>query len=465
MMETLTERLRIEPPRDAGTRDARPWFRRPGIMLPVLLLGMAGALRFWHLSRPPEMIGDESYYAFDAYAYLGGTPPFPNTPPEAIDGELSWVHPPFGKDLIAMFEGPIGFRPIAWRLPSAIAGTLGVFLVYQLAMLLWRSPWWAALAGTLTALDGLHLVMSRIGMLDMMAGTFALAGVFFLVRDRTGEPERRRPPSILGRFFDRRLAAVFGTRSRFWAGFFFGCSVATKWTGVPFLLLAIGLAAIWTARGRLHQPDGRPAVTVVASFLILPAIVYLLAYAPFWLSRGPDVMDFLRLQLKMLSYHLHYDKPQPNASSALSWPFMTHTIRYFPSGPAPVTITTPRILALGNPIVWWGAFLAVPFVAWSARRPDRWRERIVLAGFAAAYLPWLFVSRQVFIYYMTAAVPFMALTLTAALRSLPRRVRTPAGLTVLAATGATFVLFVPVWLALTVGPTWMRATHWLATWH
>ena len=88
----------------------------------------------------------------------------------------------------------------------------------------------------------------------------------------------------------------------------------------------------------------------------------------------------------------------------------------------------------------------------------------MLAGFAVAYVPWLLVSRQVFIYYMTAAVPFMALTLTAAVRGLPRPVRAPGAVGVLSATFAAFVLFLPVWLALQVGPGWMRATHWLAAW-
>ncbi len=463
-METLTEPVRTEPSHEAEIRVARPWFRRAGIVLPVLVVAMAGTIRFWRLSQPPQTIGDESYYALDAYAYLGGTPPFPDTPLEAIDGEQSWVHPPLGKDLIAAFEGPVGYLPIAWRLPSAIAGTFAVLLVYQLGLLIWRSPWWAAVAGALTALDGLHLVMSRIGMLDMMAGTFALAGIFFLVRDRVGEPARRRPPSILGRFFDRRLATWFGTRSRWWAGFFFGCSVATKWTGVPFLVLGIVLAAIWTARGELRQPGPGGAVTVMGSFLLLPAIVYLLSYAPFWITRGPDVIGFLRLQLKMLSYHVHYNEAQPNASSALSWPFMSHPITYYARTTGSVTLTTPRIMALGNPVVWWGAFLAVPLVVWKARRADAWGERAVLAGFAVAYVPWLLVSRQVFIYYMTAAVPFMALTLTAAVRGLPRPVRAPGAVGVLSATCAAFVLFLPVWLALQVGPGWMRATHWLAAW-
>jgi dolichyl-phosphate-mannose-protein mannosyltransferase len=75
-----------------------------------------------------------------------------------IADEATWVHPPLGKWIIAFLGvGPIGQRPIGWRLPSAVFGIAGVGLLYVLALRLWRSVWWAGFAALLLALDGLHI--------------------------------------------------------------------------------------------------------------------------------------------------------------------------------------------------------------------------------------------------------------------------------------------------------------------
>jgi dolichyl-phosphate-mannose-protein mannosyltransferase len=432
------------------------------LVLPLLVVALAFGLRCWHLGTPPQTIGDESYYALDASAYLGGTLPFPGVPSGAIAGERSWVHPPLGKELIALGEGPIGFTPFGWRLPSAIAGTIGVWLVYLIGRRLWGSPWWAALASGLTALDGLHIVQSRLAMLDVFAGTFALAGIYFVVRDRTGGPRIGRSPSGVTARAAASATRWFGTTSRFWAGLMLGCAVAVKWSGVPFLILGAALAAVWVRRGTV--PAGsRPVRALVMSFGVLPAAVYALAYLPFWVAHGPDFAGFLRLQAEMLRYHLGYDRPQPDASSPADWLLLTRPIRYFPIG-VRGSVSSPRILALGSPVVWWGSVAAAPFVAWQGRRPQAWAERVILLGFAVAYVPWLFVSRQTFLFYMTPAVPFMSLTLVAGVRCAPGRIRTGIGVAVAAAGGVVAALLMPLWLGLRVGPGWMHAASWFPAW-
>ena len=146
----------------------------------------------------PRSVWDEQYYVFDAEAYLGGGigQPIEGAPPVKIADEGTWVHPPLGKWIIALLGvGPIGQRPIGWRLPSAVFGIAGVALLYLLALRLWRSVWWAGLAALLLALDGLHIVQSRIAMLDIFLTTFITAAMLFLVldRERMDEPTGSAP--------------------------------------------------------------------------------------------------------------------------------------------------------------------------------------------------------------------------------------------------------------------------------
>ena len=46
-----------------------------------------------------------------------------------------------------------------------------------------------------------------------------------------------------------------------------------------------------------------------------------------------------------------------------------------------------------------------------------------MAGWLAQYLPWLFVARQLFFFYMTPVVPFMMLALGGSLTDLAERSR------------------------------------------
>ena len=163
--------------------------------MPVTVLLIAAGLRLWGLSSPSISYWDERYYVFDASAYLGGGygVPIGHPPAVRIEGEGTWVHPPLGKWMIALGEGPLGETPLGWRLPSAVFGIAGVALVYLLGLELWGSVWWAGLAGLLLALDGLHIVQSRIAMLDVFLTTFVTAGVLFVVLDRN-RARGERPP-------------------------------------------------------------------------------------------------------------------------------------------------------------------------------------------------------------------------------------------------------------------------------
>ena len=199
------------------------------VAVPVIVLAIAAGLRLWGLASPDQPYGDESYYVFDAAAYLGGgiVDPIGADPPAVrIADEGTWVHPPLGKWIIALLGvGPIGQRSIGWRFPSALFGIAGVGLLYLLALRLWRSVWWAGLAALLLALDGLHIVQSRMAMLDIFLTTFVTAAVLFLVLDR----ERMESHRSAGRW--PWIERLFGSPYRLWAGVFLGCAIATKWSG------------------------------------------------------------------------------------------------------------------------------------------------------------------------------------------------------------------------------------------
>ena len=128
------------------------------------------------------------------------------------------VHPPLGKQLIAIGEQLFGYDSFGWRLPSAVAGTIAVVVLTRLARRLTGSTLLGLVAGLLLALDGFSFSLGRIGLLDVFLQMFVVSAVACLAVDRdrvrAADPGRRRATGRTGfrarppRLADRRRGAV-----------------------------------------------------------------------------------------------------------------------------------------------------------------------------------------------------------------------------------------------------------------
>ncbi len=112
---------------------------------------------------------DEVYFPVDALKDLKGI--------DYFDPE-----PPLSKLIIATGISWLGFDPWGWRIMSAIFGSLLVGLLYLLARRLWhRYRWFAILAALFLSLDGLELVESRTGVIDIFAAFFVVLGFWLFL--------------------------------------------------------------------------------------------------------------------------------------------------------------------------------------------------------------------------------------------------------------------------------------------
>ena len=76
------------------------------------------------------------------------------------------------------------------------------------------------------------------------------------------------------------------------------------------------------------------------------------------------------------------------------------------------------LIAIGNPLLFWGSIAAFVWLAWLAVRRRDPNLATAPALVAVLYLPWLATSRQSYIYYLTPAIPFLAILVAAALARL-----------------------------------------------
>ena len=380
--------------------------------LVVVLTLLAGGLRFAGITQPRGFVFDE-FYASDGCLYVLG----PNGRC-LIDTEISVVHPPLGKWLIGAGIRLLGFTPAGWRLAPLVAGALSVAILYLLARRLLGSTLAASLAAGLLAFDFLHFVMSRTAMLDIFVVFSGLGSFLCLLYDRDRSAGTQTPSR--NPFFHRLLM-------RPWllgAGLAGGAATASKWSG-GYLLAVICLLAFMQEAARLKDDSHRyrrvareEGALLVVALMLVPAVVYVLSYSgrlegtllawP-W-AEGSWTRAFIARQHLMIVHHTGSLFTHPYASPAWSWPFIRRPVLFYIRDLGEGRYQ--EILALGNPLVWWTGLVALVATTLQAlrRRQLQAPETVVVAGFAAGYVPWLVVTRQEsFLYYLLPAVPFLCL--------------------------------------------------------
>jgi dolichyl-phosphate-mannose--protein O-mannosyl transferase len=133
-----------------------------------------------------------------------------------------------------------------------------------------------------------------------------------------------------------------------------------------------------------------------------------------------------------------------------------------------------QVLALGNPVLWWAAAVAllVSLWQWVVRRD--WRFAVPVLGVVALWLPWFRLDdRPIFLFYAVAFLPFSCAALAMACGLLLGRsdapgVRRMIGaavvLTLVATVIVCFTFFWPIWThGLVTHDEWSRRV-WFDGW-
>lgn len=438
-----------------------------GWVLPLAIAAVALVLRLRGLGNPHKLVFDETYYAKDAYSLLqvGYELTWPEEAddlwlagePQPGDEGSYVVHPPLGKWLIAIGIRLFGVdSALGWRFSSAVAGALGVLLVALIAQRMFRSVFLGAFAGTLTAVEGHHLVMSRMAMLDIFLMLFVLAAFGALLMDRYSS--RRRLVTWATEIEPKSSAWRWGPAMwwRPWqlaAAVLLGAATSVKLSALAFFAVFGLLVVFWEIEARRTLgirrwlASGLLRAGVPAAVTVLPValVVYITSWSG-WLASsdgwgrqwhvenpasgvGSLVPDGLRslaqYHVNMTQFHQGLDSGHDYASSPWTWLFMGRPVSiHFESLEAGEVYSSTQevceepscasaIVDLANPLLWWVAAiaLAVTLVLWLGRR-DR-RAGAILTGYLAGYAVWLlFPDRTMFFFYTIAFHPFVILAVT-----------------------------------------------------
>ena len=170
---------------------------------------------------------DEVYFAKSAYEYSHGL------------NASETTHPPLGKLIMALPVILFGFTPFTYRFMGALAGLLMIPVIYILAKRLFKNRKWAILAGLLMMFDNFHFAQTRMGTIDSFLVLFILLSALFMKDyidlDKDDSMKKKAKYLLL-------------------SGFFIGCAIATKWTG---LYAGLALAILFFADILKDREDKR----------------------------------------------------------------------------------------------------------------------------------------------------------------------------------------------------------------
>lgn len=514
--QTPRHRPQVRPP-----APRRYVYGRADVISTAVIALLALLTRFVGLTDPDAQgtpVFDEKHYVPQAWdmvrswenIFLGGI--------ESNPAYGLVVHPPLGKQLLAVGELMFGYTPLGWRFMTAIFGCLTVLATMELARRLSHSWQVALFAGILATFDGVLLVSAKFGMLDIFQVFFIVAAAMCLARDHEQVRHRLHAAYVAGRMGPSNFGPRLGFRWwRFAAGVLLGMSLAVKWSGLYYIMffglmsvfMDLALRRRYGVRRYILGTLVRDTLPALASLVAVPAMMYLWSWRAWfasetsvyrhsavdgtvedgsWLHLLPDTLaSWMYYHVSVLEFHSSLTSSgghsHPWDSKPWSWLAATRPILYFSSTDLQCADTTCRsmIYLFGTPIIWW---LTVPVVAWGVWRLVIRRDRrfvIPLVAFTAGFLPWLAAfDRQMYFFYATALAPFTIVLLSMALglaagrgrvveflrpvAPVPLRSGTVAVIVYLSAVVAMFLYFAPILYGIVVPDWYYNQLMWLPSW-
>jgi dolichyl-phosphate-mannose-protein mannosyltransferase len=488
----------------ADNHHSFPWFRwgLAGVFLVSL------ALRFWGLGRFNTLVFDEVYFPKFASNYLKGIPLFEGHPPLStyILAIGIWIgeHTPLGDNSVKNGLTGLYLSPISYRWLNALTGSFIPLVIAGVVYQLSHRRSYALIAATMTAADGLFLVESRYGLINVYLVLFGLIGHWAFLT-ALNQPQHRQRWLLM-------------------AGIFLGAAPAIKWNGLGYLLGIYLLWAIaWVIRGiqmlrpetrvpSIRPPNSHPLQNLrqlslgqfVIHLALVPALIYYISWIPF-IQLDPST-NFWQWQAKIIDYHHRVGgmSVHPYCSPWYSWMVMWRPVAYFyktaQARAESVAIVGPPlpegsgaviydVHAMGNPILWWLSSAAVLVLigllmewvwVWlkSYRQGNvihvkpgavfyRWTCLYLVVNWATNLLPWLSVSRCTFLYHYMESLLFsflaLALLVDRWLWSAQPWHRA-ASITTIALILLAFVFWLPMFLGLPLSPGELTWRRWLPSW-
>jgi len=408
---------------------------------------------------------DEIYFVRTAYEYIHLQP------------DYEWTHPPLGKLVQASGILIFGFNPFGWRIMGVIFATFMVALMYLVGKKLFGTWIGGFTAAFMMTFDFLHFTMGRMGTADTYVVFFSLASQLFFLIYLKNVIDKGWKTSVIPMFLCVMFAAL---------------GISTKWlvlfgfVGALAILLVLRFSEVRKLKGRVSEKIyavlDHPYSAIVC-FLLLAILIYFIVFIPDMLA-GRSFIGVLNLQDQMYVYQSTLKATHPFSSPWFSWPLLFNPFSTGVGGHVPLWLQyagnlpggkLSTIVALGNPALWWLGFAVIlgltiyyvpEFII--KRKIDLKKDLpviFILVYFFFQWLPYIIITRVVFIYHFYSNVPFLCLGAAFVVnRYWSNRWAKVAAIAYFAVTIGLFVLFYPVISGVPTSNSTVNSLTWFKGW-
>jgi dolichyl-phosphate-mannose--protein O-mannosyl transferase len=362
-------------------------FKHKQLLITLLLFSFF--FRTFRLATPARYIFDEVYHVVTIKAYSQNNPAgyeWWHQPPEP-NTAYDWLHPPLAKLIQATSIKLFGDHSLAWRLPSAIFGTLSILALYLFALAIFKKPTLALISAFIFSLDGLQLTMSRITMNDIFLTTWLIFAL---------------------KFFYQYLTTKTKTKTKkylYLTGIFTGLSLATKHSAI-LLYPIFTIFLLPRLKTILKQP--KKILIIIYSLLLTPLLIYLLSYSQFFLQ-GHTLDQFKQLHQQIYWYQTNLSATHDYQSPAWQWPLLIRPVwfhvDYFKNSIA-------NIYNLGNPAIFWGGLISLIYLFTQKLTS---KTKYLLTCYFLLFFPFVFSPRIMFLHHYLPALSFLSLIIAQAI--------------------------------------------------
>jgi len=378
------------------------------------------------------MYFDEIYHGRTAFELIHDIPVYETS------------HPYLGKYIIAMGIKLFGMNPYGWRFMNVLFGAFLIFVTYYFALLLFKEKEFSFASAVVMLYSFMHFTQARIALIDTFGILFVFISYYFLYCF----------------IIKQRLKWLI------FSGVFFGLASGIKWSAVfaSFGFLAIALFLLVSKYPLKKQFSGYKLILYgLLSYVVVAVGVYGLTFFDIYLKTG-SIEKILEYQINMYNYHSTLVGTHPYSSPWWSWLIDMKPMNYYRNIKDGLFSS---ISCFGNPAIFWTGIVAILYLVYVVIRTRAIDAMFILFAFLALYLPYIFVSRLMFIYHFYYAVPFLILAIIYMLRDIMARYKGLAFIywIYLAIVALLFLMFYPILSGYSIEKTYVDAyLLWIDGW-
>lgn len=301
-------------------------------------------------------------------------------------GTTMWHHPKLRNIFVYYLLDLFGWSNWGLKGVSLTLGCLTVPAIGLVAKRIFNSGSVGLLAALFVAVDTVHIDFSRQAIQEVYMPFFCLAAIYAALIYADG---------------DHPLSLVL-------SGLSFGLGIAAKW----YVLFPLAVTSVFLCIKSLRREETAAGEKLIESFfilsalIVLPLLVYLVTYFPWFYHRGYSLWEFMSAQRIMYAENLIHKGYNPYLLEADGHPshWFIHPVAwvdfFFAEGKPWV------LLALLNPVVCFATLPAVCYLFYRGVKDKNMQFLYLFALFCVSYLPLIATDRPIWLNTAYAVVPF-----------------------------------------------------------